>query len=173
MTPRRVLFTWLLALAVGSVLVSLPDTGEPVLRISRTHGPGPLDLVGIACIGVGAVALWWWLIRRRREITVRLGRVGLLILALLLSLGLAEVAWSVLSDNGPWWIIGASLAMAVQLTALAASADSPAQGRSRLLGDGEREPHLLSPEHRRRGLAGALGRAKGRPGGRAALRFSV
>lgn len=129
MTPRRVLFTWLLALAVGSALVALPDTGEPVFRISRTHGPGPLDLVGIACIAFGVVALWWWLIRRRREITARLGTVGLLVLALALVLGMVEVAWSVSADNGSWWIVGASVAMAAQLIALAASADAASRPR--------------------------------------------
>ncbi|WP_205325393.1 hypothetical protein [Glycomyces sp. YM15] len=131
MTPRRVLLTWLAALAFGSGLLALPDTGEPVFRISRTHGPGPLDLVGIACLGFGVVVLWWWLIRRRRTIADRLGHAGLLALALGLALGIAEVAWSVLADNGPWWIVGASLAMAVQLAALAASADSSRSGRSR------------------------------------------
>jgi len=122
MTARRVLFIWLAALAAGAVLLALPDTGEPVLRMSRTHRPGPLDLVGIACIGFGVIVLWWWLIRRRREITARLGRAGLLALALALLLGLAQVVWSVRADNGPWWIAGASFAMAAQLIALAASA---------------------------------------------------
>lgn len=123
MTARRVLFTWLLALAAGSLLIATPDTGPPVIRISRTHGPGPLDLVGIGLVSFGVVVLWWWLIRRRGSIASRLGRAGTAALAAALVLSLAEVAWSVLADNGPWWIVGASTAMIVQLVALGASGE--------------------------------------------------
>ncbi|MBT2497745.1 hypothetical protein J7E25_01410 [Agromyces sp. ISL-38] len=121
MTANRILIAWLAALVAGSILVALPDTGAPLIRISRTHGPGLLDVVGISVITIGVVTLWWWLIRRRRTIAARVGRRGVLVLALVLVLAFAEVIWSVLADNGPWWIVGATVAMVVQLVALATS----------------------------------------------------
>jgi hypothetical protein len=56
MTPRSLLWRsllWVAGSAIGAVVVALPDSGERVLSLSRTHGPSPLDLVGVVIL-VGA-----------------------------------------------------------------------------------------------------------------------
>jgi len=123
MTPWKIFAVWFAAVAVGTLLVALPDSDGPVVRISDMHGPGPLDLAGIGLIAVGSVVLWAWLIRRARRIAARLGGAGTAWLAAVFAAALAVVAWSVLTDSGWWWAAGAGAATAVQLIALGAGGD--------------------------------------------------
>ena len=43
-------FLWTAGSVVGAVIVVLPDSGERVFSLSRTHGPSPLDLFGVAIL---------------------------------------------------------------------------------------------------------------------------
>ncbi|MGP9784207.1 hypothetical protein ACT3UQ_17305 [Glutamicibacter sp. AOP12-B1-11] len=112
----RGLMLWLIFSLVGIGIVAVPDNGGAVFRLSQGHGPSPWDLLGIAMLLLGWVLFLVPLIRARA-----LWPVPGLVLGGFLA-GLAIVVWSVLSDTGSWWILGASLSAGVQLVAAIAVA---------------------------------------------------
>src|SRR3712207_1262984 len=83
---------------VGVAIVALPDAGDRMFSLSRTHGPSPVDLLGVLVL----VAAWipvpalLWLRRRAlhgRAATVAgvLGVVGVVGLVITVSLDLGMV----------------------------------------------------------------------------------
>ena len=111
---------WCALVVGGTVLLALPDNDVRVFTISRTHGPAALDTVGTVFVLVAWVVLLRGVWIRRS----RLPRNAAWWAAIGVSLvgGLALVAWSVLSDQGRWWLLGIAFAGGAQvLTALAVS----------------------------------------------------
>lgn len=99
----------------GAVVVALPDAGDPLVRFSRTHGPSPVDAVGIALILAGWSVLLGGVWRRRGRLPrTRAWRVPTVAS---LAAGAGLTAWSVLGDHGAWWVVGAVLLAAPQVAA--------------------------------------------------------
>jgi hypothetical protein len=102
-------------LVVGAIVVSLPDDDERLFSLSETHGPSPLDAVGIvlALAGWGVLlgALW-----RGRD---RLARPAPLVAGgVVFAIGAAILAVAIATDAGWWWLLGAALMASVQAVAL-------------------------------------------------------
>jgi hypothetical protein len=100
---------------LGLVTILLPDTGSRLLSLSEAHGPSLVDSMGVLLLLAGwavlDIATW----RRRRDLSLR--RKVLLPIATAGAAAVALVLWSVLGDHGAWWIVGAALLAAIQLTA--------------------------------------------------------
>jgi hypothetical protein len=112
---RRSWLWWGILSALGLLTILLPDSGRRLFSLSEAHGPSLSDGMGVLLLLAGwavlDIATW----RRRRGLSPR--REVLLLVA---STGIAAVAlvlWSVLGDHGAWWIAGAVILAAIQLTA--------------------------------------------------------
>ncbi len=106
---------WAILSALGLVVIVLPDTGRRLFSLSQGHGPSLVDGMGVLLLLAGwavlDVATW----RRRRRCSPR--REVLLPTAAAGVAAVALVLWSVLGDHGAWWVVGAVLLAAIQLTA--------------------------------------------------------
>jgi hypothetical protein len=107
----RGLVVWLTLSAVGTLIVVLPDEGPRLFSLSAGHGPSVIDALGVGLLLVGWLAFLIPLLRSRSEIA-RPGLLGTLALA-----GLATVTWSVVTDSGLWWVLGAVLLFVIQVVA--------------------------------------------------------
>ncbi len=102
---------WLVGSAVGGLVVALPDSGERVFSFSETHGPSPLDLVGMAVlvgswlpVAVLLPSLWR---TARRAVAWVAGVLGVLgVVALIVTIG-ADVGW--------WWLAAVAMLVVAQL----------------------------------------------------------
>lgn len=93
------------------LILVLPDDGNRLFSLSEGHGPSALDAAGIVLILVGWAAFLVPLFRGRRFIEPPW------LLAALALVGLVLLVWSVSTDTGYWWILGAAILLAVQLAA--------------------------------------------------------
>lgn len=112
---------WAGTTVVGAVVLALPDTGPPLLRLSETHGPSLLDSVGVLVLVAGWLPIPV-LIYRSRAGVPPLVWAGAGSLALVGALALAV---TIRRDLGWWWVPAAAalaLAQAVPLAASAAAA---------------------------------------------------
>lgn len=107
--------SWSILSALGLVIILLPDTDRRLFSLSEGHGPSLIDSMGVLVLLAGwavlDIATW----RRRRGLLVRRE-----VLVLTATAGIASIAlviWSVLGDHGAWWIVGAVVLAAIQLTA--------------------------------------------------------
>ncbi|GIH08942.1 hypothetical protein Rhe02_70090 [Rhizocola hellebori] len=117
MRKPLVLAAFALVSAAGAVIVALPDSG-PRLEISQAHGPGIVDLAGIALLLSGSGILWWYLWTARASLSrspARLQHAWIFGTGLGAGLILASVA----NDFAGWWAIGATALLAVQLSLFA------------------------------------------------------
>lgn len=108
--PRAVLL-WFALSAAGILVLLIPDSGTPVARLSRTHGPSGQDLVGVLLVLAGWAVYLWALWKVRTGIRHR----AVLLVAGALAAGL--IAWSVGTDSGAWWVLGAGVLVLVQVWA--------------------------------------------------------
>lgn len=100
---------------LGLVTILMPDTGHRLFSLSQAHGPSLIDSVGVLLLLAGWAVLDAATWRRRRGLAPR--REVLLLMATAAIAAVALVLWSVLGDHGAWWIAGAVLLAAIQLTA--------------------------------------------------------
>lgn len=114
----RGLLVWLVWSVLGTFVISLPGRGAPVFRLSETLGPSITETVGVLMLVVGWSAFLVPLIRHRRLIDLPKT------LALIALVGAGLVVWSIGSDSGSWWIVGAALLVGAQLIAAYAIATS-------------------------------------------------
>jgi hypothetical protein len=114
-----VLTAFALLSAIGVVIVALPDAG-PRLAVSQAHGPGLLDLAGIALLLAGSGILWGYLWTARRSLALSASRLRR---AWVFGAGLGAglIIASVVNDFSGWWAIGATLLLAVQLSLFGAA----------------------------------------------------
>src|SRR3712207_1397705 len=94
---RRTLL-WLVGSAVGAIVVALPDSDNRVFSLSRTHGPSPLDLVGVVILigcWLPAAAMLPQLWRAAPRATAGLAMILALVgaLGLVLTIG-ADLGWT-------------------------------------------------------------------------------
>jgi hypothetical protein len=116
---------WLGLTVIGVVIVALPDSDDPVFTLSDSHGPGVVDLVGIAVVLVGTAVLYRHLLLTRETIVAQMGRSLAIVLAVSWVVAFAALVAAVLLDRGLWWLVGAVDATAAQGFALAMSAATP------------------------------------------------
>ena len=93
------------------LILILPDDGNRLFSLSEGHGASALDAAGIVLILVGWAAFLVPLFRGRRFIEPPW------LLAALALVGLVLLVWSVSTDTGYWWVLGAAILLAVQLAA--------------------------------------------------------
>lgn len=101
----------------GVVAIALPDDDVRIISFSRSHGPSLVDAFGILLI----VVAWVFVVRVIWRGRVRLARSRVwrtLALPCVLA-GTALIVWSVLGDHGAWWMLGAGILAALQVTAAA------------------------------------------------------
>lgn len=115
-TVRSRLAGWFLGSVAGSLVVALPDDDARVLSLSRTHGPSPVDLLGIgvlviACLPVAAL-LWSSRAAVRGKWAVVAAVLGLT--------GLLLLGASIAGDTGREWLLAVALLITAQLVALGA-----------------------------------------------------
>ena len=119
MTRRSLLqrtLLWLAGSTIGAIVVALPDSDNRVFSLSRTHGPSPLDLVGVVIL-VGcwlpAAAmlprLWRSVPRATAGFAAVLALVGSL--GLILTIG-ADLGWT--------WLIAVGALVTAQIILIAA-----------------------------------------------------
>jgi len=114
--PGIVWAGWAVANAVGGLLVGVPDRGPRLFSLSRTHGPSLVDAVGALVLLFGWVALDAAVLRRRGRLRearrwLRAARVAGLIA------GAGILVPAIALDLGTWWVLGAALLAAVQISA--------------------------------------------------------
>ena len=102
---------WAVTSVVGVGVVAIPDEGTPLISLSDSHGPSAGDMVGVALILVGWSAFLRALWSMRSMVTHSL------ILLLFAFGGAVTVFWSVATDTGSWWVVGAVILVAVQVAA--------------------------------------------------------
>ena len=106
---------WWSALSALGLVILAADEGRPIITLSGGHGLSLVDTIGVALLAAGWLALDVSTWRRRRRISLRRGT-----LAAIGVIGLAAaalVAWSILGDNGAWWVAGVVILGAIQLVA--------------------------------------------------------
>lgn len=104
----------LILMAIGFVIVALPDSDERLFSLSQDHGPSLLDAVGLIILltGYGGLVIEAW---KNREKVLRYKHSVYFGTGLFLSgAGVGLVLVSVLKDYGYWWIFGVVLLVLVQ-----------------------------------------------------------
>lgn len=113
------LVLWAVTSVIGVGVVAIPDEGPPMFSLSDGHGPSAVDMLGVALILIGWTAFVRGLWSMRSIVEHRL-LWGVIAVA-----GVVLVVWSVGTDTGSWWVLGAGVLVAVQVavavSALAAS----------------------------------------------------
>jgi cation transport ATPase len=106
---------WGILSVSGLGLVLMPDTGPRLFSLSGEHGPSLVDGVGVLLLVAGwailDTATW------RRRYGLRVGREVLVLTAVGGATASGLVLWSVLGDHGAWWVAGATVLAAIQLSA--------------------------------------------------------
>ena len=95
------------AAVAGILLIALPDPDARLFSFSDGHGPGILDAVGAALLSIVWIAIdvFTW---HRRE-ALRLSGAAWAAVAVV-SLGAsALLVWSISTDTGWWWLLGAGV----------------------------------------------------------------
>jgi uncharacterized membrane protein YkgB len=106
---------WIVGSVVGAVVVALPDSDQRVLSFSRTHGPAPLDLLGVAIL-VGCwlpiafvmPALWRAMVGAPARFVAAVAVLGAA--ALVITIGV---------DMGRVWLVAAGALVVAQIMVLA------------------------------------------------------
>ncbi len=106
---------WLVGSAVGAVIIALPDPDDRVFSISDTHGPAPVDLLGVVIVVLAwlpVAALLWSHRGLLRGGAARWAAVLALVGAVFL---VAAIGY----DVGPVWLAPAALLVVAQVLAVA------------------------------------------------------
>lgn len=106
----RAMLVWAVLSVVGVVVVALPDDGPRILTLSETHGPSSSDLIGIVLLLLGWTVFLSTLWRVRWAV-----RVPPQATALITAAATGVLAWSVLTDSGMWWLVGAGVLLGIQI----------------------------------------------------------
>lgn len=108
---RRGMAVWLVLSVAGAMIVAVPDQGARIVSFSPRHGPSAIDAIGVGVLLAGWVAFLVPLWNLRADIQGRRP------MALGAVVGVGITVWSVGTDSGRWWMLGAAILVAVQLAA--------------------------------------------------------
>jgi hypothetical protein len=110
---------YMLMVAIGFVIVTLPDSDHRLFSVSENHGPSLLNAAGLTLallpwliMGVTAVSEW------RKVVLVLGGRIVTILLTAGIA-GLMLVLVSVRSESD-YWMLGAAIAVVAQLVLIIA-----------------------------------------------------
>lgn len=110
---RRVVL-WLAGSLVGATIIALPDSDERLFSLSRTHGPSPVDLLGVLVLLVVWLPIPAILWRRRRALHGGAARV----IAVLAVAGVVGLVATVGFDLGRVYLVPVVVLFLAQLLAL-------------------------------------------------------
>ncbi len=117
--PARIWVLWCIASVVGVAVIALPDDDNRLFSLSASHGPSPLDGIGILILLAGWLLLTAATLSRWRQL-MRLESRWLLAGALVYAIGVMVLVPGVLLDLGLWWLVGAVVMSIVQIGAAVA-----------------------------------------------------
>ena len=100
---------------MGAVVVALPDSDQRVFSFSRTHGPSPLDLLGVAVL----VGCWLPIAVVLPPSWRAMDAVRARFAAACAVLGAAALVVTIGADLGWLWILAAGALLVAQITVLA------------------------------------------------------
>lgn len=120
----RAMLAWAVLSVVGVAVIARPDDGPRIFSLSETHGPSTPDVIGIMLLLLGWIVFLSALWRARSAV-----RVPSPPTALAAAAAAGVLVWSVLTDSGRWWIVGAAVLLGIQVRAgLSAAAVLDQQG---------------------------------------------
>ena len=108
-------FLWIAGSVVGAAIVALPDSGERVFSFSRTHGPSPLDLLGVAML-LGSwlpIALLLPSLWRATGAAAARSAAGIAVI------GAAGLVSTIRADMGWMWLVAAAALVVSQIILIA------------------------------------------------------
>jgi hypothetical protein len=111
----RRLALWAVGSAVGAVVVALPDSDQRVFSFSTTHGPSPIDLLGVAVL----VGCWLPIAVVLPSSWRAMPAVRARFAAACAVLGAAALVVTIGADLGWLWILAAGALVVAQITVLA------------------------------------------------------
>lgn len=109
------LSAWIVGSVVGAVIVALPDSDQRVFSFSRTHGPSPLDLVGVAVLVGCWLPIAFVMTSSWRAMDGAPARFA----AALAILGAAALVITIAADLGWVWLVAAGALVVAQIIVLA------------------------------------------------------
>jgi hypothetical protein len=112
---RRTLL-WLVGSAVGAVVVALPDPDNRVFSLSRTHGPSPLDLVGVVIL----IGCWLPAAAMLPRLWRAVPRAAARLAAILALVGALGLTLTIGADLGGTWLIAVAALVTAQIVLIAA-----------------------------------------------------
>jgi hypothetical protein len=106
---------WIAGSLIGAAIVALPDSGDRLFSLSKTHGPSPVDLLGVTILAgswlpVALILPSLW--RTADRVPARLS-------AAIAAVGAAGLAFSIATDMGGVWLIFAAMLVAAQVIVIA------------------------------------------------------
>jgi hypothetical protein len=107
---RRVI-VWIAGSAVGAVVIALPDSDDRVFSLSRSHGPSPLDLRGIAIL----IGTWLPVAFLLPSLWRAASRFSARFATALAIFGAVGVVITIGSDTGWVWLVAAAALIAAQI----------------------------------------------------------
>ena len=114
-SARRRVSLWIGGSLIGAAIVALPDSGERVFSLSRTHGPSPLDLLGVTVL----IGSWIPVAVVLPSLWRAAGRVAARLSAALAAIGAVGLAITIATDMGGLWLIAVAMLVAAQLIVVA------------------------------------------------------
>jgi hypothetical protein len=139
-TIRRRLTGWLVGSLAGAAIIAIPDSDDRLFSFSRTHGPSPVDVLGmlvLLAVWIPIPAIVW----RRRKAFRGGGATAVAVLAVAGSVGLAV---TVGLDLGRVYLVPVMVLLVAQLLALRVVAQ-PNRRRSSDAGRRRRHPRRSAP----------------------------
>jgi hypothetical protein len=106
---------WIAGSVVGAAIVALPDSDERVFSFSRTHGPSPLDLLGVAVL----VGSWLPIALLMPSLWRATGGAPARAAAATAALGAAGLVITIGADMGWVWLIAAAALVIAQIIVIA------------------------------------------------------
>ncbi|GAB3264828.1 hypothetical protein GCM10027448_41100 [Nocardioides dilutus] len=106
---------WIVGSVVGAVVVALPDSDQRVLSFSRTHGPAPLDLFGVAIL----VGCWLPIALVIPSLWRAMAGAPARVAAAFAVLGAAALVITIGADLGRVWLVAAGALVVAQIIVLA------------------------------------------------------
>jgi hypothetical protein len=113
-TIRRRLVVWLVGSLVGVAVLALPDADDRLFSLSRTHGPSPVDVLGMLVLVAAWLPVPGVLWRRRRA----LRGTAATVVAVLAVTGLGGLLVTVGLDLGAVYVVPVVVLLAAQMLAL-------------------------------------------------------
>ena len=105
---------WLVGSLVGAAIIALPDSDDRLFSLSRTHGPSPVDLLGVLVLLVVWIPIPAVLWRRWSALH---GRAAAAI-AVFAVAGVVGLVVTVGLDLGPVYLVPVVMLLLAQLPAL-------------------------------------------------------